>query len=70
MRIRWDNGAVNSYRMGESDRYDLTLAPSELQPKTKERETKDEPEDADISVCECSSTTVNMAIMWLKGSIL
>ena len=52
MRIRWDNGAVNSYRMGENDRYDLTLAPSELQPKAKERETKDEPEDADISICE------------------
>ncbi|CAI8025922.1 E3 ubiquitin-protein ligase HERC2 [Geodia barretti] len=51
VRIRWDNGAVNSYRMGENDRYDLTLAPSELQPNAKERETKDEPEDADISIC-------------------
>ena len=52
VRIRWDNGGVNSYRMGENDRYDLTLAPSELEPMAKEGEAKDELEDADISVCE------------------
>lgn len=43
---------MNSYRMGEDNRYDLTLAPSELEPKTKEGETKDDIEDADISVGE------------------
>ena len=53
IRIRWDSGSVNSYRMGEDNRYDLTLAPSELEPKTREGEKKDEPEDADISVGEC-----------------
>jgi E3 ubiquitin-protein ligase HERC2 len=36
--------------MGEDNRYDLTLAPSELEARAKEGETKDEPEDADISV--------------------
>ena len=55
VRVRWDNGAVNSYRMGDHDRYDLTLAPSELESASKEGETKDEPEDADISVCEFPS---------------
>ena len=39
--------------MGEDNRYDLTLAPSELEPKTREGEKKDEPEDADISVGGC-----------------
>ena len=52
VRIRWDTGSVNSYRMGREDRYDLALAPSELEPKTKEGERRDEPEDADISVGE------------------
>ena len=52
IRIRWDSGSVNSYRMGENNRYDLTLAPSELGAKAKEGEKKDEPEDADISVGE------------------
>lgn len=41
---------VNSYRMGEDDRYDLALAASEFEPKAKEE--RNEPEDADISVGE------------------
>ena len=53
VRIQWDSGETNSYRMGEDNRYDLALAPSELEPRTKEGEKIDEPEDADISVGEC-----------------
>lgn len=55
VRVRWDNGAVNSYRMGREGRYDLALAPSELQPKAKAKEgEKDETEDSDLSVGECA----------------
>ena len=52
IRIKWDTGSVNSYRMGEDSRYDLTLAPSELTPRTREEKRDDEPEDTDISVGE------------------
>ena len=30
VRVRWDNGHVNSYRIGRENCYDLSLAPSEL----------------------------------------
>ena len=52
VRVQWDGGTVNSYRMGQEGRYDLTLAPSELEPKNKEGEKKDTPEDASLSVGE------------------
>lgn len=50
VRVRWDSGAVNSYRMGKEDKYDLMLAPSELIPKAKGEEGKEEPEDTSLTV--------------------
>ena len=52
VRVRWDAGTVNSYRMGREDRYDIALAPSELEQKAGEGERRDEPEDANLSVGE------------------
>jgi len=33
VRVRWDSGSINSYRMGREQKYDLKLAPSEYTPK-------------------------------------
>ena len=52
MRIRWDSGSVNSYRMGKEDKFDLALAPSELQPKARETDSKELLADAQITVGE------------------
>lgn len=49
IRVRWDTGAINSYRMTKDNKYDLTLAPSELEPKTK-GESKDVLPDAKLTV--------------------
>ena len=50
VRIRWDCGIVNSYRMGKEGKYDIDLAPSELVPKNKEGEAKDEPADVELTI--------------------
>ena len=50
IRVRWDTGSVNSYRMSKEDKYDLSLAPSELLPQAKEVETKEAPSDAKLTV--------------------
>ena len=50
IRVRWDTGSVNSYRMSKEDKYDLSLAPSELIPQAKEVETKEAPSDAKLTV--------------------
>jgi len=50
IRIRWDSGTTNSYRMAKNNRYDLALAPSELEPRTKGGENKDTPVDAELRV--------------------
>ena len=52
VRIRWDSGSVNSYRMGKEDKFDLALAPSELQPKARETDSKELLADAQITVGE------------------
>lgn len=49
VRVRWDTGSVNSYRMGKEDKFDLALAPSELIPKTKIEEKKEDMKDAQIT---------------------
>ena len=49
VRVRWASGAVNSYRMGKEDKYDLNLAPSELAPKVQVEEHKEELADTEIS---------------------
>ena len=47
MRVRWNNGATNSYRMSKDGKYDLKLAPSEI-PNKGEEEDKDTVEDTHI----------------------
>ena len=49
IRVRWDTGAVNSYRMIKGAKYDLTVAP-EVEPKNKEAESRDAPIDAELRV--------------------
>ena len=49
VRVKWDSGSVNSYRMGKEDKYDLSLASSELVPKAKPAETKDEMKDIKLT---------------------
>lgn len=47
VRVQWDNGATNSYRMGKEGKYDLKLAEppsvseSELESETSQEETED-----------------------------
>ena len=48
IRVRWDTGLINSYRM--EDKCDLTLAPSEVHPKPKEGDAPDAPTDVDLKV--------------------
>ena len=62
VRVHWDGGTVNSYRMGQEGRYDLTLAPSELEPKNKEGEKRDTPEDASLNVGEGVSVRENASL--------
>ena len=50
IRVRWDTGAINSYRMIRDRRYDLALAPSETEPKARDGESKDAPIDTELSV--------------------
>ena len=47
VRVRWNNGATNSYRMSKDGKYDLKLAPSEI-PNKGEEEDKDTVEDTHI----------------------
>ena len=54
VRVRWDTGSVNSYRMGKEDKYDLSLAPSELSPKTKTEEVKEEMKDIQLTEGNCT----------------
>ena len=43
IRIQWDNGSTNSYRMGKEGKYDLQLADPPLPPPPEsESETEDE----------------------------
>ncbi len=50
IRVRWDTGSINSYRMMRDRRYDLALAPSETEPKPRDGESKDAPLDTELSV--------------------
>ena len=53
VRVRWDTGSVNSYRMGKEDKYDLSLAPSELAPKSKNEDVKEEMKDIQLTEGTC-----------------
>lgn len=48
VRVRWDNGATNSYRMGKDGKHDLRLAPSEV-PKKPSPEENEVVEDIRLS---------------------
>ena len=48
IRVRWDSGSVNSYRMVEDGKYDLALA-SEIK-ESSEGESKDHPMDAELTL--------------------
>ncbi|QQP57480.1 Uncharacterized protein FKW44_002489, partial [Caligus rogercresseyi] len=50
IRVQWDNGTTNSYRMGKEGRYDLKLAEP---PSVSESETESEKEDEYL--CEHNS---------------
>ena len=40
VRVKWDNGTSNSYRMGKDSKYDLSLAASEVPKKEDMQETQ------------------------------
>lgn len=41
VRVRWDTGSINSYRMGREQKYDLKLAPSEYTTKEVPKKSED-----------------------------
>lgn len=44
IRVQWDTGSTNSYRMGKEGKYDLKLAepPPATQPTTEDSDTEDD----------------------------
>lgn len=44
IRVQWDTGSTNSYRMGKEGKYDLKLAepPPAAQPATEDSDTEDD----------------------------
>lgn len=44
IRVQWDTGCTNSYRMGKEGKYDLKLAepPPATQPPTEDSDTEDD----------------------------
>ena len=63
--MRWDTGSVNSYRMGKEDKFDLSLAPSELAPKIKPEETKEVMKD--VKVFEGNRLRVCFLLIYCMG---
>ena len=51
MRIQWDTGSTNSYRMGKEGKYDLKLAGPPPVPDSSEEEEEDMKGGAG---CSCS----------------
>ncbi|XP_012867362.1 PREDICTED: E3 ubiquitin-protein ligase HERC2 [Dipodomys ordii] len=50
IRVQWDTGSTNSYRMGKEGKYDLKLAelPSSAQPSAEDSDTEDDSEAEQI----------------------
>lgn len=44
IRVQWDTGSTNSYRMGKEGKYDLKLAelPTSTQPSAEDSDTEDD----------------------------
>lgn len=44
IRVQWDTGSTNSYRMGKEGKYDLKLAelPASTQPSAEDSDTEDD----------------------------
>lgn len=44
IRVQWDTGSTNSYRMGKEGKYDLKLAepPAGAQPSAEDSDTEDD----------------------------
>lgn len=45
VRVQWDTGSTNSYRMGKEQKYDLKLADIPPVPNNEEEDEEDEEED-------------------------
>ena len=43
IRVQWDTGSTNSYRMGKEGKYDLRLADGPVVPNNEERDDDDQP---------------------------
>ena len=41
VRVQWDTGSTNSYRMGKEDKYDLKLAEPPVSPDNDEEDDED-----------------------------
>lgn len=63
MRVEWDNGATNSYRMGKEGQYDLRLADSASTIVTPDTDTEDE-----ISLCELHLSGISHPTKLLKSA--
>ena len=55
IRVQWDNGSTNSYRMGKEGKYDLRLADP---PQITESDTETESEDEDVVANVAASEVV------------
>lgn len=51
IRVQWDNGSTNSYRMGKEDKYDLKLAEP---PTPAETDTDSDTNDEAAKPCKLS----------------
>lgn len=63
VRVEWDNGATNSYRMGKEGQYDLRLADNVSTIVTPDTETEE-----DISLCEMHLSGMSHPTKLLKNA--
>ncbi|XP_041055229.1 E3 ubiquitin-protein ligase HERC2 isoform X4 [Carcharodon carcharias] len=65
IRVQWDTGSTNSYRMGKEGKYDLKLAepPPAAQPATEDSDTED---DSDAEPVEKNT---HPTVMLLMGTV-
>ncbi|XP_048453850.1 E3 ubiquitin-protein ligase HERC2 [Rhincodon typus] len=65
IRVQWDTGSTNSYRMGKEGKYDLKLAepPPATQPATEDSDTEDDSEAEPIE------KNTHPTVMLLMGTV-